>query len=88
MHMVFRNMALQNLHVFLAADLPYQLTDTCPNLSRKDSLPILRDPHYMQVDREDSVRTVSVFHAAILPTPSMLKPPPEGGGFNPPQRGQ
>jgi hypothetical protein len=42
----------------------------------------------MHMDGEDGVRSVPVFHTEILPTPAMLKPPPEGGGFNPPKRGQ
>jgi hypothetical protein len=41
----------------------------------------------VQVDHEDSVGSVAVVHAAILPQ-ALLKLSPEGEGFNPPKWGQ
>jgi hypothetical protein len=38
----------------------------------------------MQVDREDGVGTITILTHASKLTKNLLKLPPKGGGFNPP----
>ena len=67
MHMIPRNMPLHDLDIIGQTDLPDQLSDPQCHLLRQDRLPVLRDPHEMQLDVISSVRRGSIkLHAVII----------------------
>nr|VFJ96078.1 MAG: hypothetical protein BECKH772A_GA0070896_100974 [Candidatus Kentron sp. H]VFJ96798.1 MAG: hypothetical protein BECKH772B_GA0070898_100984 [Candidatus Kentron sp. H]VFK02559.1 MAG: hypothetical protein BECKH772C_GA0070978_100947 [Candidatus Kentron sp. H] len=68
MHMVYRYMSPQNVHILLTAVLPHYLSDTISYLSLENFFPVLRHPHYVQMNRIHRMRTMSVFsvHAAYF----------------------
>lgn len=84
-HVVLRNMPLDDLYLLLTAYLPDQIPDPVGHILPQDRFPILGDPHQMQVDHEYRMRAVPTFRHNGRCTKSVLKLPPKGGGFNPPK---
>lgn len=84
MYVVGRYMPLQNIHARLLAFLPHH----CPNPFRHFPLQylvsIIRDPDNMQMDRKNRVGPMSIITHASQLTQNLLKLPPKGGSFNPP----
>lgn len=67
MHVVPRNVALQNLYLVAQIDLPDQLSDPDRYIFRQDGSPIFRDPYKMQLDIISAMRRDSIkLHAAEL----------------------
>ncbi len=68
MHMLCRYISFQNIHILLSTFLPHYLSDTISYLSLENFFPVLRHPHYVQMNRIHRMRTMSVFsvHAAYF----------------------
>lgn len=87
-HMIFRDMPLDDRHLVLTADFADQLSHAETDLARHGWLAVLRDPHHVEVDAEDRMRAVPVLsHGAALyhAGENLLKPSPKGEGFDPPR---
>jgi hypothetical protein len=83
MYVILRDMTSYELNVIRFADFPDQVS--CPqcNVSPKDWLAVLRNPHEMILDIVDGMARFPVG----LHTASILKSSPEGEGFSPNPRG-
>ncbi len=67
MHMIPRNMPLQNLDIIRQTDLPNQLSDPNRYLFRQNRFPVLRNPHEMQLDAISAMgRRPVKLHAVII----------------------
>jgi len=67
MHMIPRNMPLQNLDIIGQTDLSDQLSDPNRYLFRQDRLPVLRNPYEMQLDVVTAMgRGPIKLHAVII----------------------
>jgi len=67
MHVVPRNMPLQDLNIIGQTDLPDQLPDSQRHLLGQDRLPVFRYPHEMQLDVISGMRRGSIeLHAVII----------------------
>src|SRR5690349_17705913 len=90
MHVIFGNMALDDQHILLRANLTQQVADARADLSADSRAPIFRYPDQVQVDLEHRMRAVAVrfTHDPRVPhaTARLLKPSPKGEGFDPPSR--
>ena len=87
MYMVLRDMPLDDLNILAPTNLSDQIPDPMGHVLPQDRLAVFGDPHDMHVDHEYGVRPVPIFRHTGFCTMSMLKLPPEGGGFNPPKVG-
>jgi hypothetical protein len=68
-NMILTDVPFDDVHVLLPADLPDQLPHPQADLTRQNGLSIFRDPHQMEMDRVNAMRSVSIFAH-----PSMLTP--------------
>ena len=67
MNVIPGNMPLQNADVQLIADTPGDFSNPVPYGAREHRLPVLRNPHNVQVDSKDGVRAFSVIsHGPLL----------------------
>lgn len=88
MNMIPRYMTLDDFCTGGPTYLSDHVTHSGRNISLQNLLPILRDPHQMQVDLEYRMRSMTIIAHGKVYTKPMLKLPPKGGGFNPPKVGQ
>jgi len=85
MHMVPRDMALENLYIFGLANLSHQLPHPYSNLSCQNRLAVFGDPNQVKLQIVNAMARSTI----MLHTASLLKSSPEGEGFSPnPRRGQ
>jgi hypothetical protein len=82
--MIRQDMPLQDIYARLATLLPHYRAHPFGYLFVQYLMPILRDPDHMQVDREDGVGAMTILTHASKLTKNLLKLPPKGGSFNPP----
>jgi hypothetical protein len=88
MHVVLADVPLQDQHVLGPEDLPDQLPQPQADGADEHRLAGLRRPDQVQGDLEDAVRPVPVLSHGGTFYRGMLKPSPEGEGFNPPSNRQ
>ena len=59
-HVVLADVALQDMHIQLAADLPDQFPDPKADWTDQHRLAVLRHPHQVQVDLEHAVGPMAI----------------------------
>ena len=84
MDMVRRDMALENVYPGLLAFLADDGADPFGNLTAQHLMAILGDPDDMEVDGKCRMGAMTIVTHALQSTKNLLKLPPKGGGFAPP----
>lgn len=59
-YVIFRDMPLHDRHFLIAADFPYQFSDSKPDFTRHHRLAVFGDPDDVQVNLEGGVRAAPV----------------------------
>ena len=77
-------MALENVHPGLLTFLTDDGTDPFGHITPQHFVAILGDPDDVQVDRKGCVGTMAIVTYVPQSTKNLLKLPPKGGGFAPP----
>jgi hypothetical protein len=89
---VLGHVTLEDADILITANLPQQVSNPKRNFPRQHLAPVLGHPYHVEVDLKNRVSAAPILlHTRRLPsTPArrMLKPSPEGEGFNPPSGGQ
>ena len=88
MDMIRGDMALQDIDSSLLALFPDDGTDPLRDLTAQRFVAILGDPDNMQMNAEGRVRPMAIVTHTLESIENLLKLPPKGGGFNPPNWGQ
>jgi hypothetical protein len=84
-HVILRDMSLENLHVVRLTYLPDQLSNSLGNLPPQNRLAVFRDPYKVILQIINGMARFTV----VLHTASILKSSPKGEGFSPnPRRRQ
>jgi hypothetical protein len=85
MHMITRNMALDDFNILRPANLTGQFPNPLGYVSAQNRLAVFRDPNNVIFDIINGMARLPI----VLHTASILKSSPEGEGFSPnPRRGQ
>ena len=88
MDMIRRDMPLQDIDARLPTFFPYNRPHPLSDLTAQDLVAIFGDPHDMEVDRKRRMGAMTIVTHAPQSTQNLLKLPPKGGGFAPPNRRQ
>lgn len=78
------DMALQNIDARLLALFPADGADSFCHLTTQHFMAILGDPDDLEVNRKDRMGTTAILTHAPQSTKKLLKLPPKGVGFAPP----
>ena len=82
MHMIRRNVPLQDVHPLPAAFLANHLPNPFRHHTAQHFVAVLRDPYHVQMDGEYGMGAVTIIaHESSRSKRGMLKLPPKGGGF-------
>ena len=84
MDMIRGDMALQNIDTGFLTLFPDDGMDSCCHLAAQRPMAILGNPGNMQMNRKDGVGTMAIVTHVPQSTKNLLKLPPKGGGFAPP----
>jgi hypothetical protein len=84
MDMVWGNVPLEDIDAGLLALFPDNGSDPLCNLTAQHLVAILGDPDDMEVDGERCMGTMAIVTHAPESSENLLKLPPKGGGFTPP----
>ena len=84
MDMIRRDMPLQNIDARLPTFFPYNRPHPLCDLTAQDLVTICGDPHDMEVDGKRRMGAMAIVTHAPQSTQNLLKLPPKGGGFDPP----
>jgi hypothetical protein len=84
MDMIRRDMAWQDIDPKAATLLPHHRPDAFRYFAAQGLVTVLGDPDDMEVDRKGGMGAMAVVTHAPESTENLLKLPPKGGGFNPP----
>ena len=84
MDMVWRNVPLENIDMGLLALFTDNGPDPFCHLTAQDLMAIFGDPHDMEVDGKRRMGAMAIVTHVPQSTQNLLKLPPKGGGFDPP----
>ena len=84
MDMIRRDMPLEDIHARLLTFFPDNGAHPFGDLTTQHFMAILGDPDDVQVDREGRMRATAIVTHASESSENLLKLPPKGGGFAPP----
>ena len=84
MDMVRRDMSFEHVHPGLLTFLTDDSTDSFRHLTAQPLMAILGDPDDMKVDGKCRMGAMAIVTHAPQATKNLLKLPPKGGGFAPP----
>ena len=84
MDMIRRDMPLQDIDARLPTFFPYNRPHPLCDLTAQDLVAIFGDPHDMEVDGKRRMGAMAIVTHAPQSTQNLLKLPPKGGGFDPP----
>jgi hypothetical protein len=83
-HVILRDMPLEDFHIVCLAYFTDQISNSLSNLPSQNRLAVFRDPHKVILQIINAMaRFTIVFHTA-----SILKSSPKGEGFSPNPRGR
>ena len=88
MHMVRRDVPLEDIDTGLLALFTDDGTDPFGHFTAQYFMPVLGDPDDMKVDGKCRMGAMAIVTHALQSTQNRLKLPPKGGGFAPPNRRQ
>ena len=84
MDMIWRDMPLQDIDARLPTFFPYNRPHPLSDLTAQDLVAIFGDPHDMEVDGKRRMGAMAIVTHVPQSTQNLLKLPPKGGGFDPP----
>ena len=84
MDMIRRDMPLQDSDARLPTCFPDNRPHPLRNLTAQDLVAIFGDPHDMEVEGKRRMGTMAIITHVPQSTQNLLKLPPKGGGFDPP----
>ena len=84
MPMIWGDMPLEDIDTRLLTFFPDDRTHSFRHFTTQYLVAVLGDPDDMQVNREGRVRAMAVVTHARESSENLLKLPPQGGGFAPP----